>query len=347
MAEPTVAAGFARALLEFAAAKGADEAALLAGAGIAARDLEDADDRIAMPRYVALMRTAKALCNDPALALHYGAVSDFRKYSIVGLVAHASATMAEALAQMNRYSRLVMELEGLRDGPRFEVVPREGGLWLEDLRLDPNEFPELTESTWSRFICGARRNFPQAVFALEAHVTHAPPAHAAEYERVWQVPVTFGSDHNAIRMNPVWPSVTIEPEGRYVFGVLSDRAEALLKELEQSQTMRGRIESQIMPLLHTGDVSMEKIAERLGMSRQTLFRRLKAEDETFEKLVDDLRRRMAMHYLTGKKVSVNETAYLVGFSDPASFSRAFKRWTGQSPRAMRDTPVNGARARPN
>ena len=77
------------------------------------------------------------------------------------------------------------------------------------------------------------------------------------------------------------------------------------------------------------------IARKLGLSRQTLFRRLKAEGVTFEKVLDELRHNMAVHYLSEKKASVNETAYLVGFSDPAAFSRAFKRWTGSSPRMMR------------
>jgi AraC-like DNA-binding protein len=67
------------------------------------------------------------------------------------------------------------------------------------------------------------------------------------------------------------------------------------------------------------------------MSRQTLFRKLKAEGTTYEKILDDLRHQIALHYLSGKKVSVNETAYLVGFSEAAAFSRAFKRWTGKSP----------------
>ena len=73
----------------------------------------------------------------------------------------------------------------------------------------------------------------------------------------------------------------------------------------------------------------------MGLSRQTLFRRLQGEDATFGKILDELRRQMALHYLSGKKVSVNETAYLVGFSEPAAFSRAFKRWTGKSPRDAR------------
>jgi AraC-like DNA-binding protein len=100
--------------------------------------------------------------------------------------------------------------------------------------------------------------------------------------------------------------------------------------------MRGRVESLLMPVLHTGDAGVERIAARLGISRQTLFRRLREEKTSFEHVLDDLRHKLAVHYLTGRKVSVTETAYLVGFSDPAAFSRAFKRWTGKSPRAMRD-----------
>jgi len=90
-----------------------------------------------------------------------------------------------------------------------------------------------------------------------------------------------------------------------------------------------------MPILHTGDVSVETIAAKLGTSRQTLYRNLKAEGVTFEQVLDALRHRMALDYIASKKVSVNETAYLVGFSDPASFSRAFKRWTGKNPSEMR------------
>nr|MDQ3744920.1 AraC family transcriptional regulator [Acidobacteriota bacterium] len=109
--------------------------------------------------------------------------------------------------------------------------------------------------------------------------------------------------------------------------------------LENSKSTRGRVESLLLPVLHTGEASMDMIARKLGISRQTLFRKLKAEGVTFEQVLDGLRHQMALHYLNGKKVSVNETAYLVGFSDPASFSRAFKRWTGASPRTMRAAKV--------
>ena len=83
---------------------------------------------------------------------------------------------------------------------------------------------------------------------------------------------------------------------------------------------------------------MRAIAGQLGLSRQSLFRKLKAEGATFEEVLDGLRHRLALRYLNGDGLSVKETAFRLGFSEPASFSRAFKRWTGTSPLAARRKP---------
>ena len=74
------------------------------------------------------------------------------------------------------------------------------------------------------------------------------------------------------------------------------------------------------------------IAGALGLSRQTLFRRLRAEGVTFEQVLDELRHKLALNHLGVSKTSVKQTARLLGYSDPSAFSRAFKRWTGSSPR---------------
>ena len=74
------------------------------------------------------------------------------------------------------------------------------------------------------------------------------------------------------------------------------------------------------------------IADKPCCSRQTLFRKLKAEGVTFEQVLDELRHKLSLNYLNANKISVKETARLVGYSDSAAFSRAFKRWTGSSPR---------------
>jgi len=318
--------------MELAVSKGADQAELAARSGISAEELQDVDRRIPLVNYVALMRVGKLLANDPALALHYGETNDMAQISVVGLIAYACETFAEAMAQINRYGRLVVEVDGPKD--RSSVAYKEGGLWAVDNRERPNDFPELTESTFARLICGPRR-FGVSQLAKAVHVTHPAPGYRAEYERIYGAPVTFKADWNAVLLDVRWMNHKISVQPRYVFGILSEHADALVRSLESSKSTRGRVESLLTPVLHTGETGMDAVAAKMGLSRQALFRRLKGEGATFEKVLDELRRQMALHYLSGKKVSVNETAYLVGFSEPAAFSRAFKRWTGKSPREAR------------
>lgn len=97
--------------------------------------------------------------------------------------------------------------------------------------------------------------------------------------------------------------------------------------------LRRQVEATIEPLLPTGEAAIERVARELGLSRQTLYRRLKEEGTTFEALLDGVRRRLAVK-LIREGASVKDAAYRLGFSDPAAFSRAFKRWTGSSPSAM-------------
>jgi AraC-like DNA-binding protein len=170
---------------------------------------------------------------------------------------------------------------------------------------------------------------------VEVRFTHADPGYAAEYERIFQAPVRFEAAFNGLRIDPAWAAAQVKRLPRYAFGVLAEHADALLAELQRSKSARGRVESLLMPVLHRGEAGMDWVAGQMALSRQTLFRQLKAEGVTFEQVLDELRRRLALDYLGARKVSVNETAYLVGFSDPAAFSRAFKRWTGASPSEWR------------
>jgi AraC-like DNA-binding protein len=336
MTELTVAAGFVRGLMEVAVSRGACRQELAERSRIDPAELLDQDNRVPFAKYVALMRAGKELCRDPALALHFGETVDMSDMTIIGLTGgSASGTMADDIAQLNRYAPLGLEIDG--GGDRFQLTRIDGQLWMIDARPNPNDFPELTESFFARMVCGMRRLVGETQFVKAIHVTHAEPAYRAEYDRIFRMPVVFESDKNALLLSEdAWSTLrSAMPSSRYASDVLSAHAEALLERLASSKSTRGRVESLLTPVLHTGDASIDMIAGKLGLSRQTLFRKLKAEGVTFEKVLDDLRHKMALHYLSEKKVSVHETAYLVGFSDPAAFSRAFKRWTGSSPRMMR------------
>jgi AraC-like DNA-binding protein len=330
MSDLTITASGVRALLELAVCRGADRCALTERSGIDPAELADPDNRIPFDNYVALMRAGQELCNDPALALHFGESVDASEFSPIHQI--GASSMAEAIEVGNRYARLTVEVdEGSTD--RY-VLSRIGGrLWLVDTRKNPNDFPELTESSFARMICTMRRAIGEKLPLREVHVTHAAPEYRAEYDRIFRVPVVFDSDKNALLVDESVLSFKPPVSPAYASQVLTAHAEELLQKLEDSKSTRGRVERLLMPSLAGGDVSMNTIAGNLGVSRQTLFRKLKSEGVTFEKVLDELRHKLALHYLNANKKSVNQTAHLLGFSDPAAFSRAFKRWTGSSPRA--------------
>ncbi|PZQ62301.1 MAG: AraC family transcriptional regulator [Phenylobacterium zucineum] len=330
MAEPTVGAGFARGLLEFAVSRGADRHALAAAAGVPVGDFERPDGRVAFAAYVRLMRAAKAATGDPALALHYAETIDISRVSIVGLISQAAPNMLDAFAALNHFVRLIVETENEDGGDRFRLVRDREGLWLADSRLNANAFPELTESAFAQLVCGPRRHgFDTELRAV--HVTHPDPGYRDEYERIFRAPVVFASTRNAMLIRHQFGEDTLELIPGYAGGVLSGHAEHLLADLESSKSTRGRVEAVLRPVLEAGGTSMDAVASRLGLSRQTLYRKLKSEGVTFEQVLDGLRHRLALHLLSDGRASVNETAYRLGFSDPAAFSRAFKRWTGVSP----------------
>ncbi len=336
MPAPTVSAGYAASLVKLAVKRGARAPELFTAAQMDPALMDTPDARVPFERFKALMAAAKTACGEPALALQFGASAPFAEMSIVGLIAHAAKTMGEAFEQTNRYARLVVEVDGHEAGARFAIIRRADGVWIEDRRRNPNAFPELTESTWVRFIHDRQRAFPdREPYVLEVHMTHAEPPHAADYREFFSMPVVFGAAWNALRIRESWLDEPTGSQDRYVFGVFNAHADDLMKSLGETKTIRGQIESALIPMLHTGEVSMDRVSKRLGFSRSTLHRRLKQDGQTFDMILDDLRRRMAIDYLESRKVSVNEAAYLTGFSEPSAFSRAFRRWTGTTPGKFR------------
>ncbi len=336
MNSPTMAAGFAAALLAYAVEQGADRAALLTAAGLTEDDLAKQDGRILVSAYHALIGVAIVATGDGALLMRHTIDSKLETMSIVGQIVHSSNSMVHSIQQLNRYARLMADVDITQGVDRFEVALENGEVWIVDHLPQPNESPMAIEASFSRFISEFRRSFPDKVFAIEMEVTYAPPPYVSAYAELLQIPVRFNGTRNALRIDPFWLDTDFDPGNEYIFAIFADHADALMAELGTADTTRAKVEAHILPELHTGTISMDKIARDMGMSRQTLYRRLQEEGLTFAEVHDDLRARMARDYLTARKVSVNETAYLLGFSEASSFVRAFKRWTGQSPKAYRD-----------
>ena len=335
MTEQTMAAGFAASFANYACNKGANREGLLTVSGLTEEDLSDQDNRIPRAAYQSLIGAAIKQTGDTALLLRHTLDSRLETMSVVGQIVHTSASLRDSLEQLNRYLHLMGDVELPPGTDRFELQSTSEGLWIVDHLVLPPEMSFWSEVSFARFISEFRRSFPGATFEISLDVTYPPPPHVDQYPELFRVPVQFNASRNALQIDPVWdtPDTQFEPGNAYAFGIFTRHADEMLAKLQADVSIRSQIEAQTLPRLHEGSISMEKVSKDLGMSRQTLYRRLKDEGVTFAEIHDDLRQRMAMEYLSGQKVTVNETAYLLGFSEASSFVRAFKRWTGLNPTA--------------
>lgn len=340
MADETMAAGFVSSFADYACKQGAKRDLLLSESGLTEEDLSDQDSRIPLRAYHALIGAAMQQTGDTSMLLRHSLSSQLEMISVVGQIVHTSASLRHSIEQLNRYVHLMFDIELPASTDRFELLKTAEGLWIIDHLILPDEQYLGTETSFARFISEFRRSFPDATFEIGMEVTYPPPPHVDQYPELFRVPVTFNASRNALRLDPVWdtPETAFEPGNAYSFGIFARHADELLAKLEADTSIRSQIESQILPKLHQGPISMDRVAQNIAMSRQTLYRRLKDEGFTFAEIHDDLRQRMAIEYLQGRKVTVNETAYLLGFSEASSFVRAFKRWTGSSPTAYLSHP---------
>ncbi|MDV7143862.1 AraC family transcriptional regulator [Tropicimonas sp. TH_r6] len=335
MAGPTLIASMAASLVDFAVRHGASEPSLLQASGISKADLRNPDGRIPADAYLDLIDAAVDATGDTGLAMRHAAETSIGRVSVVGLIVEVAGPLEEAIRHLNRYTRIVADLPVAGGADRFELREEGGARWLIDHFPGAEIAPVGIEETFANLTMGFRKAAPGREFALEVQVSFSPPPHRALYDEIFRAPVRFNAGRNAIRLNPAWlEENTLAPQP-YAFGLFSRHADTLLAELEGGETTRARVEALILPELHKGSISMDAVARDLGMSRQTLYRRLKDENATFAEVHDDLRQNMARGYLTARKISVTEVAYLLGFSEASSFVRAFKRWTGQSPAAFR------------
>lgn len=334
-AEPTVGAGWPRAFLEFAVAQGASRDQLLERAGIMPEKLDHQDRRILLRQYIALIEAGIDLTGIPELALRFGETVKMEDVTIVALLGAVSETVGECFAQISRYARLMIDAGENDTLAPAEIVREADGVWMVTTNNIFCSNRYLEQISLAQSFSGWRRIMQQPVIAeTVVQVLQPEPPYRAEFERVIGAPITFGAKRQAVRVGEDFLGMRFPAPNKYVFGILGEKANALLQDLELSSTTRGHVERLLARVLHTGDVAADRIAEQMGVSRKTLYRRLKAENVTFEAVLDDLRRRLAISYLADKKVSVAETAYLVGFSEPAAFSRAFKRWTGKTPSSI-------------
>jgi AraC-like DNA-binding protein len=170
--------------------------------------------------------------------------------------------------------------------------------------------------------------------ALNASFMHEPDD-VAEYARVLRCPIRVRASWNGWALSKDAMRLPLRRRDPDLRRWLERQAADILARLPVNSDARDEVRSVLSTLLTAGDVRIDVVARRLAMTPRTLQRRLSRAGTSFEALCDEARKEAAQTYLADTTLSIAEVTYLLGYSEPTAFHRAFKRWHGTTPQAFR------------
>lgn len=266
-----------------------------------------------------------------SLPLRVGASMRCDDYGAFGLAWKTAPNLRGSYARAERYGKVLTSVSTYEvqaeDDHFLMILHREGKRHL-GLRLS-NEQTLAAVTQISREVC--RTAFKPDV----VYFKHAGPEDTSAHRAYFGCEVIFSSDRDAIQVSPELLASPNRLGDSAVSDFFDTHLEEELAELADDSELARRVRIQVSHALSEGLPTIAGVAERLGMSGRTLQRRLAAKGLAFQQLIDDSRRELAVRLLRTSDYALAEIAFLTGFSEQSSFTRAFKRWAGQTPRSFR------------
>jgi AraC-like DNA-binding protein len=313
-------------LLEYLGNEGFDLEPILDRVGIPQSALEDTKTRFPKRRFQALWRVASEVTGDPAIALRVSTMVRANALGIIGYLASASDSRRNAFEVVKGLTPLLWEdVEcDLESGSEVAFIRCRTGSDLQGSHFTTEYAIGLTV-TMSRVLGGGRSD------PLEARFSYSAPAYADEYERILRLPIRFDAGEDGV-LFPIAMMDSSNPSADAALRQLLERYAAdQLAEIPTSARFSQRIRACILSMLPLGKLTADAVAAQFSMSNRTLRRRLQQEATSYQEILDDVRAELASYYLTNEKRRIDEIAFLLGFSDPSAFTKAFRRWTGETP----------------
>jgi AraC-like DNA-binding protein len=314
-------------LLETIAAARGNPDQILRTLGLERSAFRNPEGFIASSTFARILDEAARETADDCFGLHFGEHFNPKDLGPLAYVVLNSPTIAVAIQNAERYihlhnqaANLSFSIEGEQAHMRFLLV----GLVSDSLRQH-NECSMAVALNALRIIAGSDWAPREVQFAHEA------PAHTSEHLRVFSAPVLFGCAANALVMEREFVERQVPAADQRLYRILKRQAERALSELPRESELLAAVRKTIAESMREGEPKLARVVKKLSMSRRTLERRLKEDGAAFKKLLDDTRRRFALNYLTDRKHTLTEIAFLLGYSEVSAFNRAFKRWTGSTP----------------
>jgi AraC-like DNA-binding protein len=313
---------------------------VLRGTGLSHASLRDQDGLITAEQQLRVYENAQALSRKPGLGLRLGGRLSLGHHGVLGHALLCSKNVRQALKILVRYTAIRGSFLGFRLriqervailsafdamplGPVHEMAVEEMlGLWAQ-------------EGPWTA---------GPLLSPIEIRIDYPAPAHRAMYERLFKCPLRFGADAVEWRFSEKLLDAPLELSNAEMARICEERCETILTRLGAAGGFVDRVRTELLTEPRRF-ADLEAVARAVHVSPRTLRRKLKEEGSSFREVLEQVRKNLALDYLERSNLSLEEIATLLSYQDAANFSRAFGRWTGDTPGRYRTRRASRRRPR--
>lgn len=291
--------------------------------------LDDPNARFSYEQVDRLWKRMLELSGDPCLGLR---VADFWHPSYLGVLGYAwltSSSLRTAIQRFQRYLRILTE------GAELLVEETEAGLKvILSYKAISTQQPSRTDSffTYSTEMC--RVNLGKSFNPVSITFAHQAPDCSSQFFAYFRCPVQFDAEENSMTISYQDVDKKLASSNPHLAQLTDQVMIKYMANLDKADIV-SRAKAAILDRLPSGNVTESSVANALLVSKRTMQRQLQAEKTSFKLLLNEVRSELADKYIRDNHLSLTEISFLLGFSEMSSFSRAFKRWTGESPSAFR------------
>lgn len=331
MPEATMAASLLIDFVGFLGRRGLSSDAVCRAAAIDPCWLDAPNARLPASAMERLWAAGERLTGDADLGLHSAESYSPGALSIVGYVILSCRTAGDALVRLAHYAPL------LNEGLRVSVEDRDGRTSCRFGAADGidsflHRSPrQAMETLAAGIVLTLKRLAPVPPEPTLVTFRHAAPPQTAEHRRLLGADVRFGQAENAVVYASSALATGMLSADPALLDVFEADARRRLHLLKSHGAVSGRVQAMLATRLKGEVPSLAAMAAELAMSERSLQRSLRDEHTSYREIVDEVRKHLALAHLSRHGATATDVAFLLGFSEPSAFTRAFRRWTGTSP----------------
>jgi AraC-like DNA-binding protein len=301
-------------------------------AGLDAGNVYDSSGRIPSIKVKRLWELSVQYSGDPCFGLTYAAYIQPSTLHGLGLSWIASHTLKDGLERLVRFQRILTTDQqlGLRE--------TQTGYCIHDVvgqKDDPIQYPDAAyDSTIASIYKMCQIMLGPDINPIRVSVEHSAPPCKEKFEQFFRIPVNFDADETAIEFDKKICELQVSSANPELTRINDQIVIDYLNQFEQDDIVT-HTRKYIIDHLPSGVPRQAIIASDLNMSLRNFQRKLSRSGASYTDILSRVRQEMACYYLKAPNYPIIEISYLLGFTDPSNFSRAFKRWNGQSPNQFR------------